>query len=144
MIYNYIVIIQIIDIILNFFKETKDNNGIIKDPILIIKTYLKSYFIFDCIAVFPYPMFYPKYSALRFLKLVKVGEYQNYFNNFLTDFLINFVKKQRISNVKAAFKMLLMLIFTSHIFAVLLVLIGEYEFRTNKDGWIQTGFIADP
>lgn len=53
-IFMYIIIIQSIDIILNFFKKTMIDVKIIDDPITVAKNYIMGEFLFDVVAVLPW------------------------------------------------------------------------------------------
>ena len=53
-VYNYIIGIQGIDILLNFFKIQKIDTSKVDDPCVIFKTYISGPFIFDVISILPY------------------------------------------------------------------------------------------
>lgn len=103
------------------------------------KRYLKGTFVFDCIAVFPYASTKPGLIFLRYLKLIKIGEYQNYFNNFVYECLINLIGKKTLHSIINIFSLVVLLCFTSHIFAVVWMLIGMYGYHKEvPEGWVKT------
>ena len=137
-VYFWIMSIQVLDIILNFLKMDVTDFKEHKDPIVVAKKYLKGTFVFDCIAVFPYNHYHPDYIFLRYLKLLKVREYQNYFNNYIYESLLAYLDKSSLRNIINLFGLLVLLAFTSHIFAVLWMLIGMFGLKSeNSAGWIK-------
>lgn len=75
-IFWYIIIIQCIDILLNFFKKTTADAKVIDDPIVVAKNYIKGEFIFDVVAVLPWSNIQPSFTFIRYLKFRKFNMYQ--------------------------------------------------------------------
>ena len=73
--YLIICMIQVTDIVLNFFKIPTIEGHLINDPVQVMLIYLKSSFIPDTIAVMPYNQIAPKLIFLRFLKFCKYNTY---------------------------------------------------------------------
>jgi hypothetical protein len=146
-VYTVIIFVQFSDIVLNFFKiqrlETKD----ISEPTEVAKMYLKGTFIPDCVAAFPYSVTYPPLIALRYLKLLKIGEYKAYFHNFLYDMFQNLISKEKLSNLIDMNGLVTLLVFTSHMFAVIWMLLGRHglalgEADGGPRGWIHEAGLA--
>ena len=78
--YTFITIVQVTDIVLNFFKIQIVDVKEIREPITVAVNYLRGSFFLDVIAVVPYSIYNPNYIFLRYLKLVKFTTYQKYFN----------------------------------------------------------------
>jgi hypothetical protein len=78
-VYAWIIFVQIVDIILNFFKmdnqDVKEYTDKNFSPSSVAKRYIKGTFVFDCIAVIPYATTKPGLIFLRYLKLIKIGAY---------------------------------------------------------------------
>jgi hypothetical protein len=71
------------------------------------------------------------------LKLLKVSEYQDYFNDYIYESLIAFLDKKSIRNIINLFILSVLFVFTSHIFAVLWMLIGMFGLKSEpSEGWI--------
>ena len=83
--YTFIVFIQIIDIILNFFKMPLVDGKEIKDPTQVYQQYLKGPIVLDIIAAIPYNVYARKFIFLRGLKLLNFNTYQNYFDKFIEE-----------------------------------------------------------
>ena len=73
--YFFVIVVQAIDILLNFFKIQTIDVKEIWEPSVVAKNYLKESFITDCIALMPYNTIYPKLIILRYLKLGKFRFY---------------------------------------------------------------------
>ena len=103
--------------------ETKD----ITEPTEVAKMYIKGTFIFDCIAAFPYSVTYPPYIALRYLKLMRMGEYNGYIRGALSDLLLEKfnTSREKLSNILDMYGLTTLLVFTSHMFSVLWMLMGR-------------------
>jgi len=105
--------------------------------------YLKGTFLPDCIAVFPYSAAYPQFVFLRYLKLLKIGEYKQYFNNFILDVFQNLVGKEKLSNLIAMNGLTTLLVFTSHMFAVIWMLLGKHGLEGDHGGEGPRGWIHE-
>lgn len=83
--FSYLIIctIQVLDILLNFFKCEYSNRR--PNPRDIMWRYLKGNFIYDCIAVVPWSLINPIYIFLRFFKLLKYNIYLKYFETFIVE-----------------------------------------------------------
>ena len=75
-IFMYIIVIQGLDIILNFFKIKMIDVKIINDPITIGKNYILGEFIFDVVAVLPWSTIRLSWTFVRYLKFRKFNMYQ--------------------------------------------------------------------
>lgn len=74
-IFLYIIIVQSIDILLNFFKKTMIDVHVIDDPIIVAKSYVRGEFLFDIVAVLPWSDMYPSLTFIRYLKFRKFNMY---------------------------------------------------------------------
>jgi len=127
--------------LLNFLKIQKTDSREVREPKEVALLYIKGTFIPDCIAVFPYANTYPSFIFLRFLKLLKIADYQNYFNSFIFENLLPYLEKQTLHKIIDIFQLLVLLCFTSHFFAVIWMLIGVQGLEEDPDnqvGWIYT------
>ena len=125
--------------------ETKD----ITEPTEVAKMYIKGTFIFDCIAAFPYSVTYPPYIALRYLKLMRMGEYNGYIRGALSDLLLEKfnTSREKLSNILDMYGLTTLLVFTSHMFSVLWMLMGRNGLANGQDeggprGWIHEAGLA--
>ena len=77
LILNGVVIIQTLDIILNFFKMTIIDIHTIEEPWEISVFYFKNMFVYDVIATYPYHLAWPGKEFL-ILRLVRAQRYKQY------------------------------------------------------------------
>ena len=133
-----IIIIQSIDIFLNFFKIQIVDVRLIKDPIEVARIYIKGQLVSDLIAVLPWSVLKPKYIFLRFLKLRKFGIYQQYFDEFIAEMAASFLNNEQIKKLINAFRLIIQITFLSHFFANIWVLVGLAEYYQDEPtGWIK-------
>ena len=134
--YQLICSIQIVDIILNFFKiEEGQSKKKVSNPLEIFSQYLKGNFIIDVVAVIPYTMFNVYLIPLRYLKLIKFNMYLNYLQIYVFEnFLVCFNQEQN-KIVMSMLRLLIQVIVVSHFFACIWALIGQYNLK-YKTGWI--------
>lgn len=71
----YIIIIQVIDIALNFLKIQITDLARINDPMVIGKDYIFGEFIFDVVAVLPWSTIKRQWTFIRYLKYRKINVY---------------------------------------------------------------------
>lgn len=118
--YIYICIIQVMDILLNFFKS--DFKMKAKE---ILINYLKGNFITDVIAVLPYSIILRPLIFLRYLKLLKYNVYFMYFEEFVTE-LCKFLSYKQLQIFRSMLRLVFQLSMVSHLFASFWCLIGNY------------------
>lgn len=134
-IYVFIILVQGLDIFLNFFKIQIQDVKEIKEPGDVAIRYIKGSFITDCIAVVPYSVINPKFIVLRYLKLLKFGIYQKYFDEFIIETFQTSVEKEQLAKMIDIIDLLVVLFFVSHFFACSWILIGKQALE-NDNGWI--------
>ena len=124
--YSYIIAIQIIDIIMNFFvyniKDIKEHQTIS----YTVKEYLKGSFIWDAIALVPYvKVGLPEFLFLRYLKIIRIANYQKYFDDFLVEMMEPYTDNEKIKNMINMFDLIVLLSFVSHFCACMWIRIGS-------------------
>lgn len=137
--FTCIIVLQGIDIVVNFLTIKKSEKMQLQEPNEIALAYLKGSFIPDCIAIFPYSVTYPHLIFLRFLRLLKVIEYQNYIKAFLSEFLQNSMEKEKLIQLMRLFDLIILLCFISHSFAVMWMMLGMnglYDDPEDPSGWV--------
>lgn len=70
---------------MSFLRIPKVDGREVEDPVIVAKLYLRNYFVPDLIAVMPYSRFKPNLIFLRLLKLYRMQEYKENFDNFIID-----------------------------------------------------------
>lgn len=97
-----------IDIILTFFQEYKDpqNFEFVRDPAMIALKYLKSWFIVDFIAVFPFEIF-TDFRAFRLLRILRLPRLLKFldgakFDKFVGGILQNTSRQKRMTYLYAS------------------------------------------
>ena len=93
--YQIICTVQIIDIILNFFKLEPGQKKIKNTKNIMIR-YLSGNFVPDVVAVIPYSVVYPKLIFLRYLKLLKYQIYFFYVEEFVVEQFNNIMNGAQI------------------------------------------------
>jgi hypothetical protein len=81
--YKYIIIIQGLDILFNFFRITFEGPIPIDHPPDIIKKYLLGHFLLDFITALPWHILNRSYLFLRILKIKRLDYRQNYIDQLL-------------------------------------------------------------
>ena len=135
-VYKYVILIQVFDIITNFFTIQVTETKMIDEPYQIAMHYLKSTFIVDVIAVFPYYSINPKLVFIRYLKCIQLRKYQDYLDEPIIGGLQICCSKNKLLPVIKIWDTIVILCLVSHFFACKWILIGYNEFLTNSDGWI--------
>ena len=97
--------------------------------------YIKGSFITDYIAVVPYSVINLKFIVLRYLKLLKLGNYQKYFDDFIIETFQTSVEKEQLAKMIDITDLFVVEFFVSHFFACSWILIGKQALE-NEDGWI--------
>lgn len=90
----YIITIQVIDILLNFFKIQITDVAKINDPRVIGKNYICGDFIFDVVAVLPWSTIRPSLTFVRYLKYRKINMYQQYVDDLIQDLTQHILNNQ--------------------------------------------------
>ena len=126
--YQYICIIQSLDIILNFFK-IEEMKQLVETPFKLGELYLKGNFVADVIAVIPYSAFNPYLLFFRYLKLLKFNTYLKYFEEFYAEILAYCLDIESIKIIMSMLKLLFQVIMVSHFFACFWVLIGQMDYE---------------
>ena len=98
-----------------------------KDPVKISKNYIKSFFVFDLVAITPWAVLKPQYIFLRYIKLVKIHEFKRDFSKLILAMIDPFVAKSKQLNVVGLVNLLMAILLTSHFFAILWMVIGGNE-----------------
>ena len=142
--YGYIISVQVIDIITNFFiynvKDFKENQTLSHT----VQQYLKSTFIIDAIAVVPYVyMGHPEFLFLRYLKIIRITNYQKYFDDFLIEMMEPYTDNEKIKNLINMFDLIVLLSFVSHFCACIWIRIGSILLIDYQQGWIYESHQAE-
>lgn len=103
--YQWIGIVQIIDIILNFFKIEFSKN-LVEHPFKIFMEYLKGNFLLDVISVVPYTILYPPLIFLRYIKLIKFNTYLAYFEDSFYDLFQSLVEQELLKIIISMLRLL--------------------------------------
>ena len=74
-VYTLIMIVQITDIVLNFFKMQVIELRLEKNPWTVAYDYIRGQLVSDIIACLPWSVIKPSFIFLRYLKLMKFGVY---------------------------------------------------------------------
>lgn len=90
---NWVMIIQVSDIVLNFFKILVIDVEHIIEPREVGSYYLRGYFIIDVISMLPYNIFAKKFVMVRLLKLIRFRTYQKYIDEFLFELFSDYLEK---------------------------------------------------
>jgi hypothetical protein len=94
--YKYIGFVQVLDILLNFLKVPVSEGKFIDAPEQVALLYIKNSLVPDIIAVLQWVDFAPNYIFMRYLKVAKFNIYQNYFDEFIMEFLLMFCAKESV------------------------------------------------
>lgn len=131
------------DICLNFIKlHSYQKPSQFKE---IRKQYLKSFFIFDCIAVIP-GLFVNEGSVTNTVNLAKLARFVHY-NRFFEQInlltykvMIEFLKltRQKVNEVVDLLKLILSVILLAHIMACIWIILG----RIDEDSWVNQYMIG--
>ena len=135
-VYLFIIGIQVLDIVLNFFKIQIVDVRTVRDPVELAKYYITGQFISDVIACLPWSVIKPQLIFLRYLKFRKFAVYQNYFDEVVVEMATSFLNNEQIKKVVNAFRLVIQITFVSHFFANIWVLIGLAERAQNQTGWV--------
>lgn len=84
----------------------------------------------------PWSVINPNYTFLRYLKFGKFGVYQGYVDELIVEMTQSFLNNEQLKKLKKAFLLVIQIIFVSHFFANLWILIGLIEMYEKQDGWI--------
>ena len=124
-IFNWVMLIQVSDIILNFFKIQVIDVEHIIEPKEVGSNYLRGYFLIDVVSVLPYNIFAKKWVFVRLLKLIRFRTYQKYIDEFLFELFSDYLEKQQLLKSIDIFDLLIMMFFVSHFFACCWLFIGS-------------------
>ena len=80
-VYVIIMIVQVIEMILNFLVIRIVDAKIVEDPLLLAFHYMKFGFWHDLISVIPWPFFAPQVTFFRLLRVSQMSEYQQCVDN---------------------------------------------------------------
>ena len=81
-IYTFILIIQVSDVIKNFFVIVKLEHSELRKPLEIAQLYLSKNFVLDVIALLPFHNINKKYIFIRLIKVQHWKKIEKYFDNF--------------------------------------------------------------
>jgi len=135
-VYYCIIMIQSIDIALNFIKIQVVDINKVDEPGEVAAQYLKGPFTSDVIAVFPYNIFYPNYIFLRLIRARRYKLYQEYVSKWIIETATDLIDQDVIKKLVETFNLTLMLVLLSHFFACVWILMGLTRLREHGDGWI--------
>lgn len=135
--YVFIILIQTIDIIMNFFTYSKKDYESEQFRVSQVSiAYFRGTFIWDAIAVLPYIHINRQIIFLRYLKIVRITNYCKYIDDFLIEIMESYFEKEKISNMITMFDLCTLLSFMCHFFACIWIRIGQTLLIIQQDGWI--------
>lgn len=140
-VYTYIIIIQVTDIFLNFFKIQIIEVSQEKDPAIIAQNYARGHLLTDLVSAFPYNIFKGhnrQYLFLRFLKLRRFRLYQTYIESYISEIAMDYIQTESLKKIIDAIGLILQLMLCSHFFACIWMLIGFEEYYEYESGWIMS------
>lgn len=105
-------------------------------PTEIASNYLNSHFITDVISVYPYNVSYPQFLVLRFCKIRRLSQAQQYLEKFISDALADYIDNELLKKLIDTFSMIVVLFLISHFFACIWMLLGLKELIKYDAGWI--------
>lgn len=92
-IFGWVILIQVFDIVLNFFKILVIDVEHIIEPKDVGSYYLRGYFIIDVVSMLPYNIFAKKWVMVRLAKLIRFRTYQKYIDEFLFELFSDYLEK---------------------------------------------------
>ena len=130
-----------LDILLTFIRL--DSNQKESDFPQIRKDYIKSAFVFDCVAALPGLLTLEESDFSRYTKLCRFIHYDRVFDqlNFLTEnILMGWLgyTRQKVSEYIDFVKLELTIVLLTHLMACIWILIGESE----ENGWVMSFILA--
>jgi len=126
-VYYYIIIIQLFDMISNFFIIKKVEHEELKTLKQIAMYYIKGAFLTDLISIMPYGEFNKNLLPLRFLKLLNFKQNENKFEQFFTEYtyhILHYTQIKKVLNFTFIFSLMTVI---AQIFACCWVIIGIRE-----------------
>lgn len=105
--YKLICVVQIIDIVLNFFKIESGWRRKRINPFRVFFAYVTGSFIPDVVAVIPYSMINPPFIFMRYLKLLKFNTYLMYIEDIIVEVLNHCLNSEQIKILISMFRLLI-------------------------------------
>lgn len=88
--------------------------------------------------MYPYNFDYPAFLILRFCKLRRLSQCQQYLEKFISDALSDYIDNELLKKLIDTFSMIVILFLISHFFACIWMLIGYKEMVRDDAGWISS------
>lgn len=126
-VYTGMLVINGLDILLNFFKTQIVDVETLNTPKDIASHYIKDNFVTDIISAYPYNFYYRGLLILRFMKLRRFSQSQQFLESYISDILSDYIDAELLKKLIDTISMTLVLFLISHFFACLWILIGWNE-----------------
>lgn len=100
------------------------------------KGYLKSFFVIDLIATFPYSHTNPQLIYLRFVKLAKIQQFNHDLTTLILSMIGHCIQKNKQMSVVALIKLIFLVLCMAHLMACFWMVVGQENLEAGEPNWI--------